>query len=137
MRGRAICLLGLVFLVKFNVFAQKDTFKTRQALIFPIITSSIETGWSFGAVAALIFKPNRYDTISRTSNLEVLGLYSTKQQLVTAVNGSQYFSKERYILNEQVSYSSYPDKFWGIGANTPENAVEPYKFIQYYIYIIQ
>ncbi len=70
----------------------------------------------------------------RTSNLEILGLYSTKKQLVTAVNGSQYFHAERYILNEQVSFSSYPDKFWGLGKNTPDDAVEAYKFNQYYIY---
>ncbi|MDE3253014.1 MAG: hypothetical protein KGO92_09405, partial [Bacteroidota bacterium] len=62
-------------------------------------------------------------------------MYSTKKQLVTAINGSQYFKKELYILNEQFSYSSFPDKFWGLGNQSPESAVEPYKYQQYYIYL--
>ena len=135
MKKRLFCLLGHILLLQIGAFSQKDTTKFRKTLIFPIITSSIETGWSFGSIAALIFKPNRLDTISRTSNLEILGLYTTKKQLVTAINGSQYFDEERYILNEQVSYSSFPDKFWGIGPNSQETDMEAYKFHQYYIYL--
>ena len=116
-------------------YGQIDTAKSRQLLVFPIITKSIETGWSFGTAAALVFRPSAKDTVSRTSNIELVGLYSTKKQLVAALNGSQYFHKERYILNEQFSFSSFPDKFWGLGKNTADDAVEPYKFKQTYVYL--
>jgi hypothetical protein len=135
MKKRLFYLIGHILLLQIGAFSQKDTTKSRKTLVFPIITSSIETGWSFGSIAAIIFKPNKFDTLSRTSNIEILGLYTTKKQLVTAINGSQYFDKERYILNEQVSYSSFPDKFWGIGPNSQESAIESYKFHQYYIYL--
>lgn len=132
---RSFCLISIVFGGFSPVFSQKDSIKPKHLLIFPVISSSIETGFSFGAVGSLTFRPARKDTNTRTSNLQALVLYSTKKQLVTAINGSQYFKKESYILNEQFSYSSFPDKFWGLGNQSPESAVEPYKYQQYYIYL--
>ena len=115
--------------------AQNDSTKTRHLLVLPVISRSIETGFSFGSVAAFTFRLSKQDTSSRTSNMQALVLYSTKKQLVTAINGSQYFHHEKYILNEQVSFSSFPDKFWGLGKNTQDQAEEPYKYNQYYIYL--
>lgn len=115
-----------------TLFAQPA--RKHNLLVLPVISKSIETGWSFGGVGAYTFHISADDTLSRTSNLEAIALYSTKKQLVTAINGTQYFKKEKYILSEQLSYSSFPDKFWGLGKNTADEAVEPYKFQQYYIY---
>ena len=129
----------LLFFVCFSVcsdavLAQADSVKQKKLLIFPIISSSIETGFSFGSIAAATFRIFPKDTVSRTSNLEALFLYSTKKQLVTAINGTQYFDKEKYILTEQLSYSSFPDKFWGLGKYTRDDAAEPYKYRQFYLY---
>jgi len=124
-----------VNLLTMPVFGQKDSLQAKRLMVLPVITRSIETGWSFGTVGIFIFHPSPKDTLSRTSNLELLLLYSTKKQLVTALNGTQYFHKEKYILSEQISFSSFPDKFWGLGKNTPDTAEEPYKFHQYYIYL--
>ncbi len=135
MCARIACYFVLSFLICVEGFSQEKPARTNQLLLFPVITKSIETGWSFGAVGAFVFRPSPKDTVSRTSNLEILGLYSTKKQLVTAINGTQYFAGERYILNEQISYSSFPDKFWGLGNHTPDSAEEAYKFRQYYIYV--
>lgn len=52
-----------------------------------------------------------------------------------ALNGSIYFPGERFILNEQLSYSSFPDNFWGLGKRAPDSSKESYKFKQYYIYL--
>ena len=125
----------IVFAINTCVYAQKDTVKAKHLLIFPVIARSIETGWSFGTVGSSTFRFSKKDTISRTSNMQLLLLYSTKKQLVTAINGSQYWDKEKYILNEQVSFSSFPDKFWGLGKNTPDANEEPYKYKQYYVYL--
>ncbi len=133
--SRVFCFVLVVFLHYNPVFCQKDSIKPKHLLIFPVISRSIETGWSFGTVGALTFRLPPKDTISRTSNMQLLFLYSTKKQLVTAINGAQYFHKEKYILNEQVSFSSFPDKFWGLGKNTADAAEEPYKYNQYYVYL--
>lgn len=115
--------------------AQKDSLSHTRLHLFPVIARSIETGWSFGTVGTITFRPYPKDTVSRTSNMELLFLYSTKKQLVTALNGVQYFNSEKYILSEQISYSSFPDKFWGLGNHTPDHDEEPYKYNQYYIYL--
>ena len=132
---RFLGAFSVVFAMNTGIYAQKDSLKAKHLLIFPVIARSIETGWSFGTVGSSTFRFSKRDTVSRTSNLQLLLLYSTKKQLVTAINGSQYFDKEKYILNEQVSFSSYPDKFWGLGKNTPDENEESYKFKQFYVYL--
>ncbi|MCK9403352.1 MAG: outer membrane protein assembly factor [Chitinophagaceae bacterium] len=128
-------ILWVVLAMNTVIYAQNDSGKPKHLMVFPVVARSIETGWSFGTAGSYTFHLSKQDTVSRTSNLQLLLLYSAKKQLVTAINGSQYFDKEKYIVNEQISFSSYPDKFWGIGTHTPDNAEEPYQFKQYYVYL--
>ncbi len=118
----------------FKSFSQADTAK-RKLLVLPVITRSIETDWSFGAVGSYTFHYGKKDTLVRTSNQQALALYSLKKQLITAFNGSIYFPGEKYILNDQFSFSYFPDKFWGLGKSTPESNEESYTFKQYYVYL--
>jgi len=160
--GKAIFIyfLGLSYfiLLPFNGSAQKDSLKTvpvdklklpikspaniRHVLILPIIARSIETGWSFGGAGAATFRlksrdtaATLRDTVSRTSNVEAVALYTTRKQFVSAINGSIYFPGERFILNEQLSYSSFPDEFWGLGKRAPNSNEEDYSFKQYYAFL--
>lgn len=128
-----ILIVCVFFSVPLN--AQKDSTHSRQILLFPVLTKSIETSWSFGAAGSSTFRFSKKDTASRTSNMQAIMLYSLKKQFVAAINGAQYFKNEDYILNEQMSYSSFPDKFWGLGKYTPDSAEEDYSFKQYYIYL--
>jgi outer membrane protein assembly factor BamA len=127
-------LPGLLFYAV-TLRAQKERpAKIRHVLVLPIIARSIETGWSFGAAGSSTFHLKGSDTASRTSNIQALALYTTRRQFVVALNGSIYFPGEQFILNEQLSYSSFPDKFWGLGKTTPDTS-EAYKFKQYYVYL--
>jgi hypothetical protein len=145
--------LGLFLLLVFpyNGKAQEDSLKTvpveklklpirapaniRHVLVLPIIARSIETGWSFGGAGAATFRIGKRDSLSRTSNAEGVALYTTRHQFVTALNGSIYFPGERFIVNEQLSYSSFPDEFWGLGKRAPDSNEESYKFKQYFIFL--
>ncbi|MFL9485113.1 BamA/TamA family outer membrane protein [Chitinophagaceae bacterium LWZ2-11] len=131
-------VVAFLLLVPSLIFAQPDTVKLgskRQILVFPVIAKSIETGWSFGVASSTTFHLAKNDSITRTSNIQSLALYSLKRQFVAAINGSQYFKENKFILNEQVSFSTFPDKFWGIGKNTPDSAVENYSYNQCYVYL--
>lgn len=138
-------LLFCNIFISFTLHAQEDTTlihiqkespaKIRHVLVLPIIAKSIETGWSFGIAGASTFHLKAHDTTARTSNVQALGLYTTRQQFVAALNGSIYFPGERFILNQQLSYSSFPDNFWGLGKSTPYSNKESYKFKQYYVYL--
>ncbi|MEP7278708.1 MAG: BamA/TamA family outer membrane protein [Bacteroidota bacterium] len=104
-------------------------------LVLPVLARSIETSWSFGTAVSGTFHINKKDTAVRTSNLQSLVLYSLKKQFIAAVNGTIYFPGERYILSQQLSYSFFPDKFWGLGSLAPDSSMEPYNFRQFYIYL--
>ncbi len=104
-------------------------------LVLPVIARSIETSWSFGAAGSYTFRIKRDDSTSRTSNLQGLGLYSLKKQVIFALNGTIYFPREQYILSHQLSYSFFPDKFWGLGKRAPASNEEPYDFRQFYLYL--
>lgn len=127
--------LGTIPIQKIPPLPIKSPAKIRHVLILPIIAKSIETGWSFGLANSSTFHFRLLDTTTRTSNVQALALYTTRGQLVTAINGSIYFPGEKFILNEQLSYSSFPDKFWGLGKVAPDSNEEAYKFKQYYIYL--
>ncbi len=107
----------------------------RHLLVLPIIARSIETGWSFGIASASTFHLKATDSATRTSNAQALALYTTRGQFVLALNGSIYFPGERFILNEQLSYNSFPDNFWGLGKFAPDSNKESYKYKQYYVYL--
>lgn len=148
-----IYFLGLCCLIftSAGVNAQTDSLKTlpveklplpikspaniRHVLVLPIIARSIETGWSFGLASASTFHLKNRDTTTRTSNAQALALYTTRKQFVVALNGSIYFPGERFIINEQFSYSSFPDNFWGLGKRAADSSKESYKYKQYYIYL--
>lgn len=104
-------------------------------LVIPVIARSIETSWSFGTAVSGTFHLSKKDTAVRTSNLQSLVLYSLKKQFIAAINGTIYFPGEKFILNQQFSYSFYPDKFWGLGKATPDSNAESYNFTQFYIYL--
>ncbi len=130
----------LILLIATSLFpestkAQSDSIKSHQVLFFPVLTRSIETDWSFGVASSSTFRFSKKDTASRTSNFQALILYSLKKQFVAAINGAQYFHNEKFILNEQMSYSSFPDKFWGLGKYSKDIDEESYNFKQYYIYL--
>ncbi|QJW92262.1 BamA/TamA family outer membrane protein [Spirosoma taeanense] len=109
--------------------------RTRNTLILPIIARSIETDWSLGLAGSFTFRFDRADTVTRTSNNQALVLYSLRRQFIAAVNGTTYLPGERYILNHQLSFSYFPDKFWGLGKDSPEQNEEAYTFRQYYLYL--
>lgn len=133
--GRLFYSLMAISLWQFHAFSQQDSAKKSRFLVLPALSRSVETSWAAGGVASYTFRLSPADTVSRTSSFQAGVLYSLKKQLVTAIKGSQYFHQEKYILQEQLSYSSFPDKFWGLGQNTPDSKEEPYKFRQYYLYI--
>lgn len=128
-----ILVIVIILHLSCTVFAQKDSSKSKHLIAFPVIAKSIETGWSFGGAALSTFHLSKADTATRTSNIQSIVLYSLKKQFVAAINGAEYFSKEKYILNEQFSYSSFPDKFWGLGKYSKDHDAEKYDFQQFYI----
>jgi outer membrane protein assembly factor BamA len=133
-------LFCLLVPVCYHAYAQKDSLTTiikpYNALFLPVITRSIETSWAFGVATSLTFHLKSKDSATtRTSNLQAISLYTLHKQFIVAINGSIYFPGEKFIINQQLSYSYFPDLFWGLGKTSPDSSQENYKFNQYYIYL--
>src|SRR5579871_4526367 len=86
-------------IVPFNIvlppfpLPRKDTAKppasARNVLAFPFAVRSLETNWGFGGVVARFFKPGtRNDSSIRTSDVNVLGLYTLRKQLILVLNST-------------------------------------------------
>ncbi len=124
-------LNGLVFSQPQDSVKEK---KPKRFLLFPVALKSIETGWGGGFAGSYFFKTtHRKDTLVRTSNIEALGLYTVRHQFVGVLGFNVYFPGEKYILRWRNTYSYFPDKFWGFGNNTPDQAEENYVFSQIFI----
>ncbi len=111
----------------------RPTIAGKNLLAFPFAVRSLETNWGFGAIAARFFHPGRQDTTVRTSDVNVLGLYTLRQQLILVLSSTIYFPKEDRIFRFQSSYSYYPDDFWGLGNHTEYAVREGFKQKQYFI----
>jgi hypothetical protein len=114
----------------------KDTFAaptTKNLLAFPFAVRSLETNWGFGAIAARFFKPGKRDTTIRTSDANILGLYTLRKQLILVLSSTIYFPREDHIVRFQASYSYYPDDFWGLGDHTLYTAKEGFSQKQYFV----
>ncbi len=144
---RAGLLVFFLLLTTLPVFAQKITRvpvvdsvdiphappPANNFLSFPFAVRSIETNWGFGGIAARFFKAGKKDSSIRTSDVNVLGLYTLRKQLILVLNSTIFFPKEDRIARFQASYSYYPDDFWGLGDHTPFTNEEGFGQKQFFI----
>ncbi len=110
----------------------KVTYKNK-LLIFPIVALSTETSWVFGVANAYVFKTSKKDPNLRTSTMPSGILYTLKDQILIALGANIFLPKENYIIRFENTFSKFPDKFWGIGNNTPASNEESYTISQFYI----
>ena len=86
----------------------------------PILTSSPETGIRFGGALEYFFNAKEKGAKSEARGSYIHGqlTYSTKGQF--EIKGTwQVFTKgEKYVFRGSAGYSTYNDRFWGIGNNT-------------------
>lgn len=93
---------------------------------------SPETTLAFGGAGNYNFKLG-HDSTTRTSYVQALGLYTLRQQVVVGLESVIFFHNEKYILKTKVSFSHFPDRFWGLGNNSGNN-FERYTVGQYYLF---
>jgi hypothetical protein len=122
------------FTIKLPKVAVRDSAKpAKNLLAFPFAVRSLETDWGFGGIIARFFKAEKKDTTIRTSDINLLGLYTLRKQLILVLSSTIFFPKEDHIARFQASYSYYPDNFWGLGNHTAHTDEEGFKQKQYFI----
>jgi outer membrane protein assembly factor BamA len=120
-----IIFFPVVFIAQFRI----DTARRVNYLAIPILFKTPETGWAYGLSASANFKTSfKNDTLTRTSVITALGIFSERQQNIQGLDATIYFPKEKYILYFNSSHSYFPDNFWGIGQNSKNTDLERYVF---------
>jgi hypothetical protein len=104
---------------------ETDTIQAFQSGIYPlpIVFYTPETGIAGGAAVLYLY---RHVLSPRSSAITADIIYTQKKQFVAEISGDQYFGEGRYRLTTDLAFQKYPNKFFGIGNNTPESSEETY-----------
>lgn len=103
--------------------ASKDTttLHRKQITFFPVIYRSPETGFAFGVLALGLFKMiGVKDSLTRTSNLEVPVIITSKNQFIVDVIYNLITNKERFFIRGFNQYNNFREYYYGIGNNTSD-----------------
>lgn len=93
---------------------------------FPVIFYQPETGFGFGASVLMYYPFTPGDTVSPPSSVAPVAIYTTKNQIILGVFSEMYLAEDRWRIGSSAGYSKFPNKFWGIGNDTPDEAEEDY-----------
>jgi outer membrane protein assembly factor BamA len=89
----------------------------------PILFYTPETGIAGGGAVLYLY---RNSPLQRASSLTADIIYTRKKQFIGEVGGDQYFEGGRYRLTAYFSWQKYPNKFFGVGNDTPDSSEEDY-----------
>jgi len=96
-----------------------------QTILLPIAYSSPETSFAFGLGGQFFFRFKDSPT-EKLSNIFFAAIYTVNNQLILQAIPQLYFKEENYYAEGLIEYQSFPNKFYGIGNDTPEDNVENY-----------
>ena len=106
---------------------KQDTSRNVNYLILPAVFRTPETGWGYGASTSLTCKTShKNDSLTRTSSITALAVFTERGQNIQAVDANVFFSKEKYILYFDAAHSYFPENFWVLGLQTKDNWSERY-----------
>lgn len=95
-------------------------------VVLPVIFYMPETKWGGGAGGLITYRPPRGPAMARPSSLYFYAIYTQLKQFSTQAKPELYFKNEEYLLTSKVVAETFPDKFWGVGNNTADEAEEDY-----------
>lgn len=124
-----LSLTGICLCLTCLAGAGSDTLKTDKPLkrpdrlrVLPVAIYTPENGFGFGAVAVRQFKPSVTDP--RTSFYQVNALYTTTNRFLLELLQNVYLREHRWLFPGQTNLYKFPDKYYGIGNDTPESNEE-------------
>lgn len=100
--------------------------KKFQFVAIPIIFYTPETSFGFGAGAQVFLLKQKNIYNDRVSNIFVDFIMTSNKQFIIDVIPQIYFGKGDYFLDMNFKWKIFPNNFWGIGNNTPNNNEESY-----------
>jgi outer membrane protein assembly factor BamA len=95
-------------------------------VIAPVAYYSPETRLAWGIVGIHYFRLGDSSMSSRLSHYRFNLIRTQNKQSIAEINYELYLPGGRFLLDGQVKFSIYPDRFFGIGNRSPESAREDF-----------
>lgn len=135
---RSVVLLSVLLLplLLFSEVKDSTVKKERRVSLTGIVLPgrSPESGvYAQGGLIGL-FNTDPSDSLNRSSNIYLFGLYSQYNQWRISTGGDVFWKKEKYYLNCWYYLSYLPDKYFGIGSGVNPDSAE---FIYYNVVGLQ
>ncbi|UCF06585.1 MAG: BamA/TamA family outer membrane protein [bacterium] len=108
--------------------------KRSSLVALPYAYYSPETKIAFGVGTIYSFRPKGGSPEDRPSNIRIALTYTQLKQGIIGFLPELYFRNESYYITGYYGFYRYPDKFWGIGNDTPDSAEEAYKPVYFKSY---
>jgi hypothetical protein len=99
--------------------------------VLPLIYYTPDTRWAFGGAGVYYFKtPPKYDyeKLTRVSYIQFLADYTQNKQLDLWGVWNIFTRNENYLFKGEVRYRNFPDRFFGVGNETPDSYEERYEY---------
>jgi outer membrane protein assembly factor BamA len=129
-----ICFFFVLMILKANAqeekpFMQTDTVNVYQGtriVGIPVVFYTPETSFGIGGGAQFLFGglQNKYNY--RLSDMVITAVYTAKNQLLIDARPQIHFFEGHFFLEGVFRFRIFPNSFWGIGNNTPDEALEYY-----------
>ncbi|HVJ19207.1 MAG TPA: BamA/TamA family outer membrane protein [Polyangiaceae bacterium] len=105
---------------------QAEAYKGEGLVVVPLAMYSPETHVGLGGLLVRFFRVGDSPVESRVSSISVIALVTTRHQAIIECLPELYWDNENNYLAARLEYQRYPDSFWGVGDDTPEDAEERY-----------
>lgn len=132
-----LCLAWLIACISPSVSAQfwkNDTtvHKKEGFFVLPLLYYTPDTRFAAGLMGVYYFRTG--DTLTqagldtRLSYVKLLADYTQNKQLDVWSSWNIFSNQERYLFKGEARYRNFPDRYYGIGNNTPDENVERYTY---------
>ena len=112
---------------------EKKKDKRISTVVLPIIFYMPETRLGFGGGGLLTYRAKNSPEEARPSSLYFQAYYTQNKQWGIELKPEVYLNNEAYLINGYFKMSKFPNKFWGIGNDTPdlEEGLEDEDYLNY------
>ena len=107
-----------------NYLSANDNKNSLVAL--PYVYYSPETKIAFGVGSIYSFRNSTDPLKTRPSNMKIAATYTQRKQFIFAFLPEIYLKNESYYIQGSYNFYKYPDKFWGFGNKSSNDAEEDY-----------
>ncbi len=94
--------------------------------LLPVFFYTPETRLGYGGLINFFFREPASSTLSRPSTIMPDIIFTQNKQLILELNSEIYWKDEKYFSQGYIGYIKFPDKFYGIGNDTPEENEEDF-----------